>query len=55
MTCYLVIWGPRGNRIGSVPIEQRAEIERVAYLSLIQRDINGTEHVRVMGMRKGAL
>lgn len=52
MKTYIVFW-VNGGRIGSVPLTERnlVEAKQKLHLSLIQRDITGTEHYSVLGIR----
>lgn len=48
MTAYLVFYA-RGARIGSVPStpENLSAAHKLMHLTLIQRDVSGTEHYSV--------
>lgn len=50
VTAWAVYW-VRGGRIGSFPLDSKEhkEFSRMFHLSLIQKDITGTEHLTVWG------
>ena len=48
MKTYLVLW-LRGGCIGRLPLTELEAARRLLHMSLIQRDISGTEHWNVFG------
>lgn len=50
---YMVFY-QRGGHVGSVPRTKKNETEarRCMILNLIQRDVDGTEHYAILGLRR---
>lgn len=53
-TPWLVLHHQRGGRLGSLALTESnlREMRSLAYMSLLQVDINGTEHWRIDGHKK---